>query len=166
MNTSIFINSKLVENLGWTLLHSLWQIALIAFVLFVLLKVFRKSSANARYWISVFALVFAVALPALTFYQLNKTSSANVSNSEISKSKNLQISEKPFYTPENPALQIENKIESANTKSNAFFDSVKNLQNSFSKNLSAVLPFLVGFWFLGILIFGLRLIGGFWQLHI
>ena len=166
MNTSIFINSKIIENLGWTLLHSLWQIALIAFVLFVLLKIFRKVPANARYLISVFALVFAVAIPALTFYQLNKTSSVTVSNNQISQNEKLKISEKPFFAPENSALQIENKTESANTKQVGFFDSVKNLKDEFSRNISAVLPFLVGFWFLGILIFGFRLIGGFWQLHI
>ena len=166
MNTSIFINSKLVENIGWTLLHSLWQIALIAFVLFILLKIFRKAPANVRYWISVFALVFAVAIPVLTFYQLNKTSALNLSDSEISKSQNIKISEKPFFTPENSALQIENKNESANTKPNAFFDSIKNLQTEFSNNVSSTLPFLVGFWFLGTLLFGFRLIGGFRQLHI
>ncbi len=47
---NLFINSKLVENIGWTLLHSLWQIALIAFVLFILLKILRGFSANVRYF--------------------------------------------------------------------------------------------------------------------
>ncbi len=166
MNTSIFINSKIIENLGWTLLHSLWQIALVAFVLFVLLKILRGVSVNARYWISVFALVFAVSIPAFTFYQLNKTSSASFSNNEISNAKNSNTFEKPFFTPENSALQIENQTGSANIKTVGFFYSVKNLQNEFSKNISFALPFLVGFWFVGILIFGFRLIGGFWQLHI
>ena len=120
MNTSIFINSQIIENLGWTLLHSLWQIALIAFVLFVLLKILRGFSANARYWISVFALVFAVALPAFTFYQLNKTSSASFSNNQISQGEKLKIFEKPFFTPEISAVQIENQTESAN-KNRRFF---------------------------------------------
>ncbi|CAN5840886.1 hypothetical protein BH20ACI4_BH20ACI4_26490 [soil metagenome] len=166
MNTTVFINSQIIENLGWTLLHSLWQIALVAFVLFVLLKFLRGFSANARYWISVFALVFAVSIPAFTFYQLNKTSSASFSNDEISKAKNSNTFEKPFFTPENSALQIANKTESANIKTSGFFDSVKNLQKDLSKNISFALPFLVGVWFFGILIFGFRLIGGFWQLHI
>jgi hypothetical protein len=38
MNLEIIANSTLIENLGWTLLHSLWQIALIAFILFLLLR--------------------------------------------------------------------------------------------------------------------------------
>ena len=56
MNWEIFISSKLVANLGWTLLYSLWQIALIAVVLFALLKILRGFSANIRYLISVSAL--------------------------------------------------------------------------------------------------------------
>ncbi len=45
------------------------------------------------------------------------------------------------------------------------FISIEDLQNLFSENLSAVLPFLVGFWFLGVMLFALRLIGGVWQIH-
>ena len=32
MNWEIFIESKLVQDLGWTLIHSVWQIALISAV--------------------------------------------------------------------------------------------------------------------------------------
>ncbi len=166
MNISIFLNSNTVENLGWTLLHSLWQIALVAFVLFLLLKIFRRSTANLRYWLSVFALIFSVALPVLTFYQLEKNSTYIFSSDKISRAKNLNAAEKPYFTPENFAIQNENNTESANIKTVGFFDSIKNLQNDFSKNISFALPFLVGFWFIGILIFGLRLVGGFRQLYI
>ena len=62
MNWEILSRSQLVENLGWTLLHSVWQIALIGFVLFALLRAFQKFSANTRYIISVFALAFALIL--------------------------------------------------------------------------------------------------------
>lgn len=166
MNTASFLNSNVVENIGWTLLHSFWQIALVAFVLFLLLKFSHAFSANFRYGISVFALVFSVTLPTLTFYQLNKTAPANFSNGEISKTQNLKISDTPVFTIENLVAANENKAELKSEKASSFFASIQNLQNDFSKNLAAVLPFLVGFWFLGILIFGFRLIGGFWQLHI
>ncbi|MEO6587815.1 MAG: M56 family metallopeptidase, partial [Pyrinomonadaceae bacterium] len=166
MNTQIFINSKFVETIGWTLLHSLWQIALVAFVLFVLLKLLRGFPANFRYWLSVFALVFAVALPVFAFYQLNKISPTAFSGKEISKTGNSKTFNKQFYTPGNFTIQNENTSELTKEKISFFFGSLKNLQSYFSKNLSAILPFLVGFWFVGILIFSLRLIGGFWQLHI
>ncbi len=165
MNTQIFINSKIVETIGWTLLHSLWQIALVAFVLFVLLKLLRRFPANGRYWLAVSALVCAVALPALTFYQLNKAASEQLSNIEFSQNRSLQNPEKTFYTPESFALQTGNKTEFTNEQNLSVFGSLKNLQSYFSRNLAAVLPFLVGIWLVGILLFSIRLIGGFRQLH-
>lgn len=166
MNSSFFLSSQIIENIGWTLLHSLWQIALGALVLFVLLKLTRRFSANFRYWISVFALGFSIALPALTFYQLNKASAANFSSVEISKTRTSDFSDKPIFTPENPVIQSEISNENKSGNSTSLFASIQSLKNDFSKNLPHVLPFLVGFWFLGILIFGIRLIGGFRQLHI
>ena len=71
MNWEILINSKFIENLGWTLVHSVWQIALIASVLFALLRVLQRFSANTRYLVSVFALAFALVLPVATFVNLS-----------------------------------------------------------------------------------------------
>ncbi|HEX8636530.1 MAG TPA: hypothetical protein VF692_00595, partial [Pyrinomonadaceae bacterium] len=75
MNWEIFINSKLVENLGWTLAHSVWQIALIALILFLILPLLRRYSANARYLAAVFALAAATVLPIITFVQITGNSS-------------------------------------------------------------------------------------------
>ncbi|MCY7375854.1 MAG: hypothetical protein LH472_07760 [Pyrinomonadaceae bacterium] len=61
-----FAGSPLIENLGWTLLHSVWQIAFAAFWLWLALRVFPKSVANARYSVSLSALVLAFVLPLLS----------------------------------------------------------------------------------------------------
>ncbi len=165
MNGGNFINSKIVENLGWTLLHSIWQIALIAFILFVLLKVFRAFSANIRYVISVFALGMACALSVITFVQLAVNSSANdlqikKLNSDYTKKINKEyLSAKDF-----PVISKNDKpiVELTDEKTSI---SIENLRNLFSENLPAVLPVLVGLWFLGVMLFALRLIGGVWQIH-
>ncbi|MGI8468787.1 MAG: hypothetical protein ACR2N3_10065 [Pyrinomonadaceae bacterium] len=39
MNLEIYATSKTVEALGWTPLHSIWQVDLTAFVLFLLLRI-------------------------------------------------------------------------------------------------------------------------------
>ena len=80
MNWELLANSKLIENLGWTLLHSLWQIALIAFVLLAALRILREFSANARYTAAVFALVFASLLPVATFVQLARSEARKASH--------------------------------------------------------------------------------------
>ncbi|MCB9276142.1 MAG: M48 family metalloprotease [Lewinellaceae bacterium] len=52
-----WINPGLAKALGWALLHSLWQGALIALALAFLLILMRRQAPSARYWISVSAMV-------------------------------------------------------------------------------------------------------------
>lgn len=160
---NLFTNSQLVENIGWTLLHSLWQIALVAFVLFVLLKSLRNVSANVRYFAAVFALVFAIAFPVATFYQLNNSLVSVSQANQISTTNEIEFAEAPVFTPENVIATSVNKTETGTANS---FSSFKNLQTFISKNLLTSLPFFVALWLFGMLIFGFRLIGGVWQLHI
>ena len=57
-----WIEFPLVEALGWTLLHSLWQVAAIALVLGTALRLLRRTPANVRYLACVAALGCAVVL--------------------------------------------------------------------------------------------------------
>ena len=164
MNT--FFNSTVVENIGWTLFHSLWQITLSAFVLFVLLKILRGFSANVRYFAAVFALVLAVAFPVLTFYQLNGNSVSSLTAKEISKTNKIELSEKPVFVPENSSVSNRDETEVSAVKSSGILSSFEDIQKFIATNISTALPFFVGFWLFGMLIFGFRLIGGVWQLHI
>jgi hypothetical protein len=98
MNAEILINSKLIENLGWTLFHSLWQIALVALALFALLKILRGFSANTRYLVSVCALTFAAVLPLITFVQLTGNSQKDFLREKFSQTQNLQQPDKDAQT--------------------------------------------------------------------
>ena len=157
-------NSQLIENLGWTLLHSVWQIAFVALWLFLALRVFAKSSANSRYLVSLFALCLAFLIPLTTFVWLSQNS-ANVGQGFINTdTKNAVTINETFQPTEDvPPLK---SIRSANSASEKFFISVENLQTGFTENFSALSPILVGLWFLGIILFAIRLFGGIWQLHI
>ena len=77
MNLEILTNSKIVENLGWTLLHSIWQIGLVALVLFFILRLSKNFSANARYSFAVSALILTLLLPLATFVLLENDSVQN-----------------------------------------------------------------------------------------
>jgi beta-lactamase regulating signal transducer with metallopeptidase domain len=57
--------------LGWALLHSLWQIALVAGMLASVNVFLRHGSAQARYVAAAGALVLMVALPAGTFMAIS-----------------------------------------------------------------------------------------------
>ena len=56
-----------VERLGWTLVHSAWQLAMVAIVAALVDLGLRRRSANARYAVGVAALVMMFALPCVTW---------------------------------------------------------------------------------------------------
>jgi len=56
-----------ITRLGWTLLHSLWEIALVAAVLALVLSSLRHGSANVRYLASCGGLAVMAILPIVTF---------------------------------------------------------------------------------------------------
>ena len=166
MNFENFINTKIVENLGWTLLHSTWQIALIAFVLFVLLKIFRASSANFRYFLAVFALGLAVVLSVVTFSRLTINSNLNHLQITNANSNYAEKIDRDFRQADDFSTLSKSEIQIGETADENPIFSIANLQNLFNENLAAVLPLLVILWFLGVMFFALRLSGGAWQIHI
>lgn len=56
----------LSEVVGWSLVHFVWQGAAIAIIVGVVLRVMRRSSANARYVAACFALATMAACPVVT----------------------------------------------------------------------------------------------------
>jgi len=167
MNWEIFTNSKLVENIGWTLLHSFWQIAFVAFVLLLLLRVLRASSANLRYLAAVFALCVSFILPVVTFIQLaSEKSSTNIFLNRNSKANRTETINRDARQTEEFHALTKTQQQTANANDENVFASIENLQSFFNKNYSAVLPFVVGLWLLGAAFFAFRLGGGVWQLHV
>ncbi|MEM1128659.1 MAG: hypothetical protein AAGI71_18595, partial [Bacteroidota bacterium] len=64
MGFALFMHPPFVEALGLALLHALWQVVLVGFVLAVALRVLH--SAQARYLASCMALAAMVAVPVVT----------------------------------------------------------------------------------------------------
>ena len=62
-----WMQSDTMKALGWTFVHSLWQIALIGFLLFILLRLIPGRSAHTRYTISTFSLWLIVVMAIGTF---------------------------------------------------------------------------------------------------
>ena len=65
-----------VQQLGWVLLHSLWQFLLIAIFSAVVLQGLQRFSASSRYTFLVFALVVCVLCPVATWY-VHRVDAAN-----------------------------------------------------------------------------------------
>ena len=61
-------SQELIQRLGWTLVHFLWQGAAVAVILAVTLRLLRKASANVRYLSACAALGLIVLLPIITLW--------------------------------------------------------------------------------------------------
>ena len=61
---SPMLDLALAERIGWTLVHSVWQVALVAAAFAVAAFVLRRRSANVRYVLGCVALAAMVAWPA------------------------------------------------------------------------------------------------------
>ncbi|HVG29107.1 MAG TPA: M56 family metallopeptidase [Pyrinomonadaceae bacterium] len=73
MNLHAILGHPLVQNLGWTLAHSAWQLAGVALAYAAAHALMRRASSQARYCAACLALFAMFALPAGTFLALNSS---------------------------------------------------------------------------------------------
>ena len=163
MNLEVLTNSKLIENLGWTLLHSVWQIALVALGLYIVLRFLRNSASNARYLASVGALALAFLLPVLTFIQLSKgVTLDSFSTGNAVAGSSMRIERATSRLAESAVVNAETEPP----PTPGMKSWIKNVKTAFDENLADVLPFVVLVWFFGVMAFAVRLCGGAWRIHV
>jgi beta-lactamase regulating signal transducer with metallopeptidase domain len=65
-----WFSTPLVDALGWTILHSLWQASLLAGILWIVSRIPRGISSPTRYWLAYGTLLGQFAWSVVTFFQL------------------------------------------------------------------------------------------------
>ncbi len=132
---SNILSPQLMETLGWTLLHSLWQAVIIAAGFGLLMYLMRRSPARTRYAAGVGALALVAAVTVATFigfYNLASAAAPALAGSETALSAGA--------------------IEGGETLS-----GLAVFKNYFSRHL----PLVVTFWLVGVMVLMLRFAGGF-----
>jgi len=61
------LSNEIIEALGWTLIHSLWQGALVAILLGVIMLITNRFTSSTRYFLAVVASLFMLIYPVYTF---------------------------------------------------------------------------------------------------
>jgi beta-lactamase regulating signal transducer with metallopeptidase domain len=84
-----------INSLGWTLLHSLWQYAIIAASCALLLLFTKHFSSNTRYLIALGSLILSALISAITFYNYQQASA------EIIMRPVQQVAAIPFLAEKN-----------------------------------------------------------------
>ena len=155
------LSQEIVQKMGWTLLHFVWQAATVALLLGILLALLRKSSANLRYIVACAALGLIVLLPIATMQLVPVSAPQPTTNIEMAPAPSIlsaqefrEIPAVEMTVPEGPVQH-----ENAGTGFNASW------KQRAADLLEPALPYIVSAWLLGV--FGLSLwhLGGWAQLQ-
>ncbi|MCL2640755.1 MAG: M48 family metalloprotease, partial [Phycisphaerales bacterium] len=137
----------MIDRLGWTLLHFLWQGVAVAFVLYLLLLLCGRVRAVVRYLIAVGAMVVMVAVVVVTFFVVGERVATPQSVVE-SGFRERGPTVLPHGAPEVQVGVVESLPDGRGS------DAV-------AARLQPLMPVFVGGWLLGVLLLALYHLGGF-----
>ncbi len=135
------LTGDFIRALGWTILHSFWQVAIIAIVLGFVLLILGRSSATTRYYVSGAAMLTGLLLAIITFF------------GEYSS---IQKSETVVQNVQHDNLVIIDKAESTTSESIQKLSFIEKSISYFDHHL----PLIVLIWQMGTLVLLLKLLGG------
>lgn len=159
MNTlETVLSQPIVERIGWTLIHFLWQGAALALLLGMALLVLRPKKANIRYLLACGCLALMVLLPVSTFLTIGHTDTGTHSLAQggIIQAETISAETGP------PSERSESNTSAeggASRQSQTSLTRVSWLQGIAGK-LSGILPWCVVVWMAGVFVLSLRLLGG------
>ena len=174
-----FVSPTLVWALGWTLLHSLWQGALVAAMLAGALLLLRRQRAEVRYAASVGALGLIVALAGLTFGLYFGTGSGRLAVAQpgaigalavlgttqtrtiVTSTTMTTVATAPLVLRSaGPLAVAPASMVSLAAKAPVPTEFIRSFIHSLISYFDQHLPLLVVVWLLGLLAMSLRMLGG------
>jgi len=143
-----FVNTNLIHSLGWTLIHSIWQIILIGLTLRILLFLFISQSANVKYTISVSAYTLILIVSLITFISYFNSGTS-------------------FHHSESYSLssQLSGGLASQSEQSNFSIATKQSLFPLIRSYISSNIHFIVVLWLTGLIIFYFRIAGTYWYVQ-
>ncbi|MFO0979757.1 MAG: M56 family metallopeptidase [Planctomycetaceae bacterium] len=157
------VNQSLVETLGWVLLHSVWQLFVVALLVWFIERSLRRVSSSSRYALQLVALLIMSACPVVTWCKMEPVPGSVVTD--------LPSGEAVAFLPseEDAAAGSALPADSA-AMPRASFNAKEAARQPTQKNsgwrdqlLSILRPWLstmVAAWSFGVLVFSLRPIAG------
>jgi beta-lactamase regulating signal transducer with metallopeptidase domain len=138
-----WISEKLLYAIGWALVHSIWQLVVIASLLWMLLKVFNNQRSSVKHTFGMVALGISVLFSCGTFlYELS------------------------IFHPTELAERVDlSKITLQQLNVPAYLDEPSLWSTAFNW-IELQLPLLVNFWFFGAMLFLFRLFNSLSEIRI
>jgi bla regulator protein BlaR1 len=142
------LSDDIIEALGLTIVHSLWQGALIAILLGILMLATNKFTSGTRYILAVTASLFMLICPVYTFIKNYNPETKYQNATAIAKNSDSGTLYESQITQEEENTIIADK--------NVFSLNPRQFKSYFYRHF----PLIVTIWLLGILAFTLKFIGG------
>lgn len=134
------MSQKIIDALGWALLHSLWQGAVVALLLGVLLLLLNRHSAKVRYFLSIGSTIAVFGFFIITFLFLYFDGKDAALETGIHSVSVVEVSTLP----------------NGNAQNSFWGPMLLGGEQYFNQHL----PLLVSLWMVGLLLMSLRFLGG------
>ncbi len=156
------LSNPFVERVGWLLVHSLWQFALIALVAAAGVRMMRRSSSAARYGVLVLAMLAMTVAPLATWFLLP---------SEASRATVATENHRPLPQAATQLISAAEAVESVQTDQIArateppttisaaegpFGTTIRSYLSTVTATVQPWLTTAVFCWCVGVLLFSLR----------
>ncbi len=135
----ISLSESIINAMGWTIIHSVWQGLVVALLLFIFLNSFKKTTAQAKYRVATLALVLTFGLALTTFCLLWQPPS-----SQTMVSLDQSVGESDLMWISNSEKQLSSTAS-----------KYQMLIQFINENINTI----VWAWMAGVVIFTLRLLG-------
>ncbi|WP_215223259.1 M56 family metallopeptidase [Echinicola shivajiensis] len=145
-----FIQEEYLEAIGWTLVHSTWQIVTVSLLLWVLLKFSNNKSSNYRYFAGLASLLIIAIISIWTFTLVLETPQQHASQM-------VEFSATNKFAP--TAFATTNEHIAVNGARTGLLDQI------WYSRLEAFLPTIVNLWLLGALFYLVKLSGSLFDLR-
>ncbi|MGM0586877.1 MAG: M56 family metallopeptidase [Bacteroidota bacterium] len=168
-----FMMHPIVDALGWTLVHFIWQGLLIGSIVYIILSLMRNQRASTRYLVLFAGMIFMVAAPIRTFIDIYETTDQAVESPAINTASMDAIVEFENSTPSSSHVSESPYEVSANASTNDggwISNSARSVFGEGKITSVAIqleqwflnhLEWLVIGWVVGLFLMAMRLIGGF-----
>jgi beta-lactamase regulating signal transducer with metallopeptidase domain len=133
-----------IQVTGWTLIHFVWQAALLAIATALSLWLCRRRSPNVRYAVACVGLAAMLAAPAVTAVVMLEPGS--------------------WLSPRN-GFPVSSGFAPTVTPLPLAIDEASSARGAARTRIDALLPFLVWTWFAGVLLLLARFSGGCWRVR-
>lgn len=155
----------ITQAIGWTIFHSLWQIAIVALIVRVLHLIIPQNRTNLIYSVFLTGLLVSLGWTLNTFFsqwdffqqQTHLTETSNMVINHVSTAAN------PLNST--AVNNLTNNDISTEIIYSTFNDSLLNNIEKLGDYIDPIIPYIALSWYLGALIFSISLIIGFFNLN-